>query len=119
MTQELLDYIEKLEEKLEKAEDDLNEIRIIVGYPGSIELKKHGLSDRLPDIVRYSYREWLAQTHMANIRVINAESELDKTHRFHDHIKAHFEKEHPDWQVVCKMCGKTYAEIVNDKEAAP
>jgi hypothetical protein len=34
---------------------------------------------------------------------------------FHDHIKAHFEKEHPDWKVVCKICNKPYDEIVKDK----
>ncbi|GAH07066.1 unnamed protein product, partial [marine sediment metagenome] len=33
--------------------------------------------------------------------------------KFHDHIKAHFEKEHPDWQVKCKICGKTFKEIVD------
>ena len=31
---------------------------------------------------------------------------------FHDHIKAHFEKEHPDWEVCCKICGMTYDDIV-------
>ena len=34
---------------------------------------------------------------------------------FHDHIKAHFEKEHPDWKVICKICGKTYEEIIKSK----
>jgi len=33
-------------------------------------------------------------------------------HVFHDHIKAHFEKEHPNWKVICKICNKTYDEIV-------
>lgn len=36
--------------------------------------------------------------------------------KFHDHIKAHFEKEHPDWKVKCKICGKTYDEIIELEE---
>ena len=35
---------------------------------------------------------------------------------FHDHIKSHFEKEHPDWNVICKICNKTYDEIVKKAE---
>lgn len=33
---------------------------------------------------------------------------------FYDHIKAHFEKEHPDWEVCCKICGKTFRQILDD-----
>lgn len=34
---------------------------------------------------------------------------------FHDHIEAHFKKEHPNWKVVCKICGKTYEEIIKNE----
>jgi hypothetical protein len=34
---------------------------------------------------------------------------------FHNHIKAHFEKEHPDWKVICKICGKSYEDIVGEE----
>lgn len=35
----------------------------------------------------------------------------DKYKQFYDHIKAHLEKEHPDWKVCCKICNKTFDEI--------
>ena len=38
-----------------------------------------------------------------------------KHKKFHDHIKSHFEKKHPDWKVCCKICKKTYEEIINDE----
>ncbi|RLG45314.1 MAG: hypothetical protein DRN81_01985 [Thermoproteota archaeon] len=44
-----------------------------------------------------------------------AKTVFGKDKIFHDHIKSHFEKEHPDWEVVCKICGKSYEEIVNGK----
>lgn len=34
---------------------------------------------------------------------------------FHNHIKAHFEKEHPDWKVICKICGRNYEDIVGEE----
>ena len=34
--------------------------------------------------------------------------------KFHNHIRGHFEKDHPDWKVVCKICGKSHDEIVNE-----
>lgn len=33
---------------------------------------------------------------------------------FHDHIKAHFEREHPDWKVQCKICGKDIDQIYEE-----
>ena len=42
------------------------------------------------------------------------DDDCDKYKVFHDHIKAHFEKEHPDWKVICKICGKTVDEIYNE-----
>jgi len=33
---------------------------------------------------------------------------------FYDHIKRHFEKEHPDWKVMCKICGKSFEQIVKE-----
>lgn len=44
-----------------------------------------------------------------------AKKELLKYKKFHDHIKAHFEKEHPEWVVKCKICDKTFDEIVEEK----
>jgi len=38
---------------------------------------------------------------------------------FHDHIKAHFEKEHPDWKVNCTICDTPYDEIVNSGGESP
>lgn len=42
--------------------------------------------------------------------------ELLKYQYFYDHIKAHFEKGHPDWEVKCKICGKTFKEITHEFE---
>ena len=41
-------------------------------------------------------------------------NELKKFKMFYDHIKQHFKKEHPDWKVMCKICGKTFDEIVKE-----
>lgn len=38
---------------------------------------------------------------------------------FHDHIKSHFEKEHPEWEVICKICNRTYNDIVNSDCKSP
>jgi hypothetical protein len=35
--------------------------------------------------------------------------------KFVAHIQNHFEKEHPDWEAVCKICGQDIDEI-NTKE---
>lgn len=40
---------------------------------------------------------------------------LEKYKKFYNHIKAHFEKEHPGWKVKCKICDKTFEEIVNEQ----
>jgi len=45
------------------------------------------------------------------------ENQPDKYKIFHDHIKAHFEKEHPDWRVVCKICGRDIDMIFQQKNA--
>ena len=45
------------------------------------------------------------------------ETQPDKYKIFHDHIKAHFEKEHPDWRVVCKICGRDIDMIFQQKNA--
>lgn len=42
------------------------------------------------------------------------QKELLKYKKFHDHIKAHFEKEHPEWEVKCKICDKTFNQIVEE-----
>jgi proteasome lid subunit RPN8/RPN11 len=34
---------------------------------------------------------------------------------FIEHIRNHFKDEHPDWEVVCKICGKTAKEIVGER----
>ena len=70
--------LEAAESKREKAEAMLMEIKGIVGFPGTIALEKHGLSESLPDVVRYCHREWLSQTHAAQQRVIGAEMMADK-----------------------------------------
>lgn len=44
----------------------------------------------------------------------NEEHQQKDDRIFHDHIKSHFEKEHPDWKVICKICGKSYDEIVSE-----
>lgn len=49
-----------------------------------------------------------AQKHLADLH------ELLPYQQFYDHIKAHFEKEHPDWKVKCKICGKTFEEIMKE-----
>ena len=33
--------------------------------------------------------------------------------QFYNHIKSHFEKEHPDWEVKCKICNKTFEEVTS------
>jgi hypothetical protein len=38
--------------------------------------------------------------------------------KFYDHIKAHLEKEHPDWKVRCKICDKTLPEIIKELESS-
>jgi uncharacterized short protein YbdD (DUF466 family) len=30
---------------------------------------------------------------------------------FYEHIVEHFRKEHPDWKVICKICGKSFEQI--------
>ena len=39
---------------------------------------------------------------------------LERYKQFHDHIKGHFENEHPDWEVECKICDKTISEIIQE-----
>ena len=34
---------------------------------------------------------------------------------FYDHVRAHFEKEHPYWKVMCKICDKNFDEIVKEE----
>lgn len=41
--------------------------------------------------------------------------ELLRCGYFVQHILNHFNKEHPDWKVECKICGKNIDEI-NNKE---
>lgn len=41
---------------------------------------------------------------------------LHKDKLFHDHIKSHFEKDHPEWYVCCKLCGETYDDIVEGRK---
>ena len=33
---------------------------------------------------------------------------------FYDHILEHFEDDHPDWEVCCKICNKTYGELLKE-----
>ena len=39
--------------------------------------------------------------------------ELEKYKVFYDHVQAHFAKEHSEWKVKCKICGKTFEEITS------
>ena len=48
---------------------------------------------------------------MASKRTLEEEKALI----FVQHIKAHFEKEHPDWKVCCKICGKNIDEIYEER----
>ena len=34
---------------------------------------------------------------------------------FYDHIQNHFKKDHPDWEVKCKICDRSYAEILAER----
>jgi len=34
---------------------------------------------------------------------------------FHNHIENHFKKEHPDWKVMCKICGKSFDQIIKEE----
>lgn len=43
-----------------------------------------------------------------------AKAEKGSDRVFHDHIRNHFKDEHPDWTVVCKICDRSYDDIVND-----
>ena len=45
--------------------------------------------------------------------------ELEKYKKFHKHIKSHFEKEHPELDVCCKICDKTFKEIVDEEKKEP
>ena len=40
------------------------------------------------------------------IAKLNSEKALDRDRVFHDHIKAHFEKEHSDWKVMSHGRGR-------------
>ena len=70
--------ITRLQGELQACMAMLDEISGVVGFPGTIALEKHGLSDRLPDVVRYCHRVWLAQTHAADQRVISEQARADK-----------------------------------------
>lgn len=56
----------------------IDEIKGIIGYPGSIALLEAKLSDSLPDVVRYTHRQWLHQMHDAGNRVIAEQMRADK-----------------------------------------
>lgn len=75
---DLLDTIEALQQENEQLRATIDEIKGIVGYPGEETLKKHGLTDTLPNIVRYLHREWLEQTHRAGQRCIEKDIEIDR-----------------------------------------
>jgi hypothetical protein len=62
----------------QEAEKTLTEIRGIVGFPGTIALSEAGLSESLPDVVRYTHRQWLEQTHAAGQRFIQEQMRADK-----------------------------------------
>ena len=42
----------------------------------------------------------------------NEIKELLRCAKFVSHINSHFQEEHPDWDVKCKICGKTMNELV-------
>ena len=42
--------------------------------------------------------------------------EDDRYKIFHDHIRAHFENEHPDWKVHCKICRKDSDRIYKESQ---
>lgn len=78
LNDELIKENAQLKADLEKVQQIIDEIKGIVGYPGEEALKKHGLTDTLPNIVRYLHREWLEQTHKAGQRCIEKDIEIDK-----------------------------------------
>lgn len=68
------DNSEFLQKKCEEQKKELDEIRGIVGFPGTIALEQHNLTESLPDVVRYCHRQWLDQTHKANERCNKSEA---------------------------------------------
>jgi hypothetical protein len=70
--------------KLAAAEAVIDEIKGIVGIPATDGLSRHGLTDSLPDRVRYAHREWLHQTHSALQKQIAAEARAERAERERD-----------------------------------
>jgi len=79
---------EALQQENERLKATIDEIKGIVGYPGEEALKKHGLTDTLPNIVRYLHREWLEQTHKAGQRCIEKDIEIDKLKDENEQLRA-------------------------------
>jgi len=79
---------EALQAENERLKATIDEIKGIVGYPGEEALKKHGLTDTLPNIVRYLHREWLEQTHKAGQRCIEKDIEIDKLKDENEQLRA-------------------------------
>ena len=79
---------ERAEYALAEAQRDLQEIRGVIGFPGSVALAEAGLTESLADVVRYTHRQWLTQTHNANQRVIRAEAAADAAQRENEELRA-------------------------------
>lgn len=45
------------------------------------------------------------------------EKEMMSYKLFYEHILNHFKKEHPDWKVKCKICDKSFDEIVKESKS--
>ena len=72
---------------------------------------EHGRAESYKkQMIELCIREQKLEAEIVELKVLLGE--LKKYKQFHDHIKGHFENEHPDWEVECKICDKTISEII-------
>lgn len=88
VTQPWHDKLHETSAALAEAQRELQEIRGVIGFPGAVALAEAGLTESLADVVRYTHRQWLEQTHNSNQRVIRAEAAVDAAQRERDAEKA-------------------------------
>jgi hypothetical protein len=75
-----------------------------------LEKWKQGYKERVSESTEKLLRIQQLEAEIVELKVLLGE--LKKYKQFHDHIKGHFENEHPDWEVECKICDKTISEII-------